>query len=113
SGPAVTAPGPSPQGLSMTNLPVALSAALASDITDRAFRLYAALLFTGSHDWSALTDLANSAALTSHEARLPLLELCTAGLAEKERRWVPELKPPRAYVRLLEAAATVPAEAAA
>ncbi|MEU1592754.1 hypothetical protein ABZ468_07810 [Streptomyces sp. NPDC005708] len=97
----------------MTNLPVALSKALASDITDRAFRLYAALLFTGSHDWSALTDLANSAALTSHEARGPLLELCTAGLTEKERRWVPELKTHRAYVRLLEAVAPAPAGVAA
>ncbi|MGW2550141.1 hypothetical protein [Streptomyces sp. NPDC001635] len=97
----------------MTNLPIALSTALASDITDRAFRLYAALIFTGTHDWSALADLANNAALTSHEARGPLLELCSAGLAVKERRWVPTLKTHRAYVRLAEPVTTAPAGVAA
>ncbi|MCX4976420.1 MULTISPECIES: hypothetical protein [unclassified Streptomyces] len=87
----------------MTALRTPLDQVLASDISDRAFRLYAALVLNTSGGWVALADIADRAALNSHEARGPLAELSSAGLAEKNRRWISHLKTHRAYVRLFDA----------
>ncbi|MFF9901210.1 hypothetical protein [Streptomyces longispororuber] len=97
----------------MTPCTTPLDEVLASGISDRAFRLYCALILAATDAWVPLADLAERTGLTSHEARGPLGELASAGLAEKDRRWVPGLKSNRAYARLPQPVPTAAAEVAA
>ncbi|RZU28189.1 hypothetical protein EV284_6355 [Streptomyces sp. BK022] len=87
---------------------------LASDISDRAFRLYVVLALRPDNDWISCQDVATAVGMKSHEIRMPLAELRRVGLAERERRYERHSKNRKTwhtYVRLLPASTT--SEAAA
>lgn len=63
--------------------------ALASSISvsDRAFRIFYALTLELDRGWVPVPAIADQLKMTSHQIRLPLAELRTAGLVESERRY--------------------------
>ncbi|WP_108934612.1 hypothetical protein [Streptomyces ardesiacus] len=63
-----------------------LQPALASGISDRAFRLYC-LLVLCTDGWVSIPPVAAMCGLTPHQIRLPLAELCDAGMVERDRRY--------------------------
>lgn len=73
----------------MHHLPsTALEQELATDISDRAFRLYCVLVLRTAGQWTPLNAMAEGCGLTNHEARRPLAELLQARLAVKKRVYV-------------------------
>ena len=67
-----------------------LNEILASAISDRAFRLYAALALSEAGTWLGFDQATRAAGLTSHAARPALTELCRAGMVVKRLEWPTE-----------------------
>lgn len=64
-----------------------LNQRLASDISDRAFRLYCAAVISSRGEWVHIPALAAQCALTPHQARRPVAELLAAGLLERRCKY--------------------------
>lgn len=71
----------------MTTPTDVLEPALASGISDRAFRLYCVLVLRTEGGWVSIPPVAAKCGLTSHQIRLPLAELCAVGIVERHRRY--------------------------
>ncbi|MEU3200922.1 hypothetical protein [Streptomyces sp. NPDC006996] len=61
--------------------------ALASGISDRAFRILYVLAVDMERGWVPLSSVAERLEMTSHQIRLPVSELRAAGLIEHDRRY--------------------------
>ncbi|MEU5978452.1 hypothetical protein [Streptomyces sp. NPDC047315] len=64
-----------------------LTPALASGISDRAFRMYCVLVLRTDGGWVPVPLFAGMCGMRSHQIRLFLTELRTAGVIETERRY--------------------------
>ncbi|MEE1764436.1 hypothetical protein [Streptomyces sp. SP18BB07] len=64
-----------------------LAPALASDISDRAFRVLHVLALHTDGGWTAVPVVAAKLGMKPHQVRGALAELCTERLAEKDRRY--------------------------
>ncbi|MFJ2745293.1 hypothetical protein ACIO3O_37180 [Streptomyces sp. NPDC087440] len=88
-----------------------LGPALATGISDRAFRLYSVLVLTTSGgQWVTIPELAAACRLKPYEARPALSELRKADMVEADRRYVTGdtgRKTWRTYIRLPEDTASV------
>ncbi|MFJ4988720.1 hypothetical protein ACIP9H_33590 [Streptomyces sp. NPDC088732] len=87
-----------------------LQPALASGISDRAFRLYCALVLTTTGEWTAIPKVAAECRITPHQARGPLTQLVDKSLIERERVYETGSsgrKTWHTYVRLIEDATEV------
>jgi predicted ArsR family transcriptional regulator len=90
----------------------ALRPALASGISDRAFRLYCVIVLRTNGEWVPIPPLAEQCSLTAHQVRLPLAELRAAGMIERDRRYErggTGRKTWHTYVRLSDGAGEVAA----
>ncbi|MFF4543590.1 hypothetical protein ACFY1J_04995 [Streptomyces sp. NPDC001406] len=100
----------------MTTPTDVLDPALASDISDRAFRLFCAITThpaDADDPWVAIPPIAERMRLTPHQVRLPLAELRKANMVVSQRRYETGStgrKTWHTYVRLVDDA---PTEAAA
>ncbi|OEJ21008.1 hypothetical protein [Streptomyces subrutilus] len=82
-----------------------LDPALATDISDRAFRLYTVLVLRTSGEWTAIPSLAAALGLTPHQVRFPLSELRASAMVETNRVYETgehDRKTWHTYVRLPE-----------
>ncbi len=87
--------------------------ALASGISDRAFRVLHVLALHLDSGWVPIPPIADLLGMTPHQIRLPLAELRAAGMVEHDRRYVTGdtgRKTWHTYVRLAD---DMPAEVAA
>ncbi|MGW3628371.1 hypothetical protein [Streptomyces sp. NPDC000880] len=88
----------------------ALEPALATDISDRAFRLYCYLVLRTSGEWVTIPTMAAACGLNPYQARAPFAELRDAAMVETDRVYEPGdtgRKTWRTYVRLPEDTASV------
>ncbi|PNG18593.1 Rrf2 family transcriptional regulator [Streptomyces cahuitamycinicus] len=86
-----------------------MTPALASSISDRAFRVLHVLALHMDSGWVPIPPIAELLGMTSHQIRLPLAELRAAGMVEHDRRY--EIgdtgrKTWHTYVRLVDDTAT-------
>ncbi|MET8696820.1 hypothetical protein ABZV65_30270 [Streptomyces bauhiniae] len=97
----------------MTTPAETVATVVASDISDRAFRLYVVIALHGDA-WMSCQDIATAVGMKSHEIRMPLAELRRVGLVERERRYERHAKNRKTwhtYVRLTPAGTTTEAAA--
>ncbi|MEV7512099.1 hypothetical protein AB0O57_29495 [Streptomyces sp. NPDC091201] len=88
----------------------ALNPALATAISDRAFRLYTVLVLRTAGEWTAIPSLAAALGLTPHQVRFPLSELRSQDMVETNRVYETggnNRKTWRTYVRLPDDAGVV------
>ncbi|MFG2986143.1 hypothetical protein ACGFYQ_33660 [Streptomyces sp. NPDC048258] len=69
----------------MNNPHTAVVQELATDISDRAFRLYCVFVLRTSGEWTTVPALAAACGLKHHQVRAPLTELHRAALIERDR----------------------------
>ncbi|MFE2188560.1 MarR family transcriptional regulator [Streptomyces sp. NPDC059455] len=75
------------------------------DLSDRAFRVLHTLTLHPEGDWVDVGAICTSLGLTSHQVRRALLDLHTAGMAERDRRYVRDetgRRTHRTYFRLTD-----------
>ncbi|MFZ3557233.1 hypothetical protein [Streptomyces sp. BH055] len=63
----------------------AIKPALATGISDRAFRLFCVLVLHTDGEWVRVQDVADDCNLTNHQVRAPLAELRKADMVESRR----------------------------
>lgn len=71
----------------MTTPTDVMAPALASSISDRAFRVLHVLALHMDSGWHPIPPIADMLGMTSHQIRLPLAELRAAGMVEHDRRY--------------------------